>query len=89
MPRVRFTQFLQRYVDAPECDAAGTTVREALESVFAAHAALRGYVLEDQGALRRHVAIFVNGAQIKDRAAQSDAVQAGDEIMIMQALSGG
>ena len=89
MPRVRFSQYLQRFVAAPDCAAEGTTVREALESVFAAHGALRGYVLEDQGELRRHVAIFVNGQQIRDRARQSDAIQPDDEILVLQALSGG
>jgi sulfur-carrier protein len=50
---------------------------------------LRGYVLDDQGALRRHVAIYVNGRPISDRARLTDAVAQDDEIYVFQALSGG
>ena len=35
--------------------------------MFAAQPALRGYVLDDQGALRRHVAVYVNGEPVRDR----------------------
>ena len=57
--------------------------------MFAQNPALRGYVLDDQGEVRRHVSIFVGGEQIRDRARQSDAIPDGAEIYIMQALSGG
>jgi hypothetical protein len=39
--------------------------------------------------LRRHVNVFVNTTMIADRARQSDAVGAADEIYVLQALSGG
>ena len=47
------------------------------------------YVLDDQGALRRHVAIYVNGRAIGDRVRLTDPVAADDEIYVFQALSGG
>jgi len=50
---------------------------------------VRTYVLDDQGRIRRHVAVFVGGEQLRDPATQSDAVADGDEITVMQALSGG
>jgi sulfur carrier protein ThiS len=50
---------------------------------------LRGYVLDDQGALRRHVAVYVNGRPIADRIGLSDPVGPDDEIHVFQALSGG
>lgn len=89
MPRVAFTGHLRRYLDLAETEVAGTTVREALEQVFAQQPKLRAYVLDEQGHLRRHVSIYVGGTQIADRARQSDAVAAGDEIYVLQALSGG
>ena len=64
-------------------------MQEALAAVFAARPALRGYVLDDQGSVRRHVAIYVNGRQLADRAALSDPVGPSDEIHVFQALSGG
>lgn len=89
MPRVVFTSNLQRHVACPEIEAPGATVRELLESVFAANPAVRGYVLDDQAALRKHMAIFVDGAMIRDRAGLSDPVTGGSTIHVIQALSGG
>jgi hypothetical protein len=50
---------------------------------------LRGYVVDDQGALRQHVAIFVDNRPISDRAGLGDKVRHDSEIFVMQALSGG
>lgn len=89
MATVRFTQNLQRHVHLPNTAAAGRTVREVLDAVFRDHPAARSYVLEDDGALRKHMAVFVDGNVIVDRAALSDAVGESSEIWVMQALSGG
>ena len=89
MVRVAFTANLRRHLDVPTLEVPGGTVHEALSAVFAQNPALRGYVLDDQGEVRRHVSIFVGGEQIRDRAGQSDVIPDGAEIYIMQALSGG
>ncbi|MCG3128831.1 MAG: hypothetical protein CHACPFDD_03727 [Phycisphaerae bacterium] len=89
MPRVTFTQNLQRHVQCPIADAPGATVLAVLEAVFAGNPRARGYVLDDQGGVRRHVTIFVNGRPIRDRSGLSDAVAADAEVFVMQALSGG
>lgn len=89
MPRVVFTQNLQRHLSCPPGLVAGDTVREALDAVFAAHPRLRGYVLDEQGEVRQHMVIFVNGSQILDRITLSDPVPADAEIYVLQALSGG
>ena len=81
MPTILFTSALQRFLPVPSA--------EALAAVFASEPRLRGYVLDDQGALRRHVAIYVNGRPISDRARLTDAVAQDDEIYVFQALSGG
>lgn len=89
MPRVLFTTALQRFLPAPTMRTSADTVREALDTVFAEQPRLRSYVLDDQGVLRRHVAIYVNGQPIADRLRLSDPVGAQDEIYVFQALSGG
>lgn len=89
MPRVVFTSNLQRHVTCPERDVAGSTVRQALEAVFAEAPQVREYVLDEQGHVRKHVAIYVDGRRIADRERLSDAVGAGSEIYVLQALSGG
>jgi molybdopterin synthase sulfur carrier subunit len=87
--RVNFTANLQRHVRAPEHEAAPGTLRAVLDEVFAAHPALRGYVLDDQGGLRQHMSVFVDGQQIADRRHLTDPVADGAEVWVMQALSGG
>jgi sulfur-carrier protein len=89
MPIVTFTSALRRFLEAPPAEVAGGTVGEALAAVFAERPALRGYVLDDQGAVRRHVAVYVNGTAVRDRAKLSDPVGPKDEIYVFQALTGG
>jgi sulfur-carrier protein len=89
MPRVVFTQNLARHVACPPQDVQAGTVRDALLAVFAQNPQLGGYVLDEQGELRPHMAVFVDGAQVRDRLALTDAVAPDAEIHVMQALSGG
>jgi molybdopterin converting factor small subunit len=89
MPRVIFTSNLQRHVRCPERDVSATTVRGALEEVFADAPTLRDYVLDEQGHVRKHVVIYVNGRGIVDRERQADAIPPSGEVYVFQALSGG
>ena len=89
MARVIFTSNLQRHVECPTQEASGTTVRQALESVFANAERLRTYILDDQDQLRHHVHIFVDGEMIRDRVTLSDPIKDSSELYVMQALSGG
>jgi hypothetical protein len=89
MARVVFTPNVQRHVGCPEAQAAGQTVREVLDNVFAENPQARGYVLDDQSALRRHMTVFVDGRMIRDRARLADAVGETSTIHVFQALSGG
>ncbi len=89
MPTISFTNQLERFLPAPTVEVEGTTLGEALDAVFAANPMLRGYVLDDQGALRQHVAVFVNNVAVADRAGLSDPVGPTDEIHVLQALTGG
>jgi len=89
MPHVSFTSHLTRHLDAEPGDAEGATVRETLESVFAANPRLRSYICDEQGALRKHVNVFVAGRPVADREGLTDAVAHTDEVHVMQALSGG
>jgi sulfur carrier protein ThiS len=89
VPTIFFTSHLQRFLPAPSAEVEGATVGEALAAAVAPHPRLRGYVLDDQGALRRHVAVYVNGEPVRDRVRLTDAVGPRDEIHVFQALSGG
>lgn len=89
MATLVFAASLRRHVDAPAARFDGATLREALDAYFAVHPQVRSYVLDDQGAVRKHVAIFINGTLIGDRAGLTDPLRASDEIYVVQALSGG
>lgn len=89
MPQVSFTSALQRFLAAPPMQVEGRTVGEALAAVFAERPKLRGYVLDDQGAVRRHVAVYIGGAPVRDRTGLTDPVAPDTEIYVLQALTGG
>jgi hypothetical protein len=86
---VTFTSHLERHLAAPPAEVRGGTVREALEDVFDRNPLLRGYLLDDQGALRQHVVVFVDGQMVEDRKRLSDPIDSSSELFVMQALSGG
>lgn len=89
MAKVSFTSALQRFLSVSSAQVEAATVGIALAEVFASRPALRGYVLDDQGALRRHVAVYVNGTAVRDRVGLTDPIAPNDEIYVFQALSGG
>jgi molybdopterin synthase sulfur carrier subunit len=89
MARVTFTANLERHLSCPPMEASGRTVREVLDRVFAENEPARGYILDDQAVLRKHMAIFVDGFLIRDRVGLTDAVRDDSKIYVVQSLSGG
>jgi hypothetical protein len=67
----------------------GARLDEVLAGVFAHFPNLRGYVLDERGAVRHHVAVFVDGTAITDKRRPMQALGDRAEVYIMQALSGG
>lgn len=89
MPTLILAPAIQRHVASPPLFLAAATVRAALDAAFLIQPRLRDYILEDQGELRKHVLIFVDGQQLRDRDRQTDTVSDYSEIYVVQALSGG
>ena len=89
MPHVAFTSQLQRFTQAPEFDTPASTLREAMEAAFHFNPRLRDYVLDEQGHLRQHVVVFIEGRRVVDRVALSDALAPDDRVYVLQALTGG
>jgi molybdopterin synthase sulfur carrier subunit len=90
MATVKFTYALERFFPGlKELPAKGNTLREILDEVEASYPRARSYLLDEQGSLRGHVNIFIDGTMITDRAGLSDPFSKDSEIYIMQALSGG
>jgi hypothetical protein len=80
-----FTSHLQSFVPCAAQDVSGETVGAALARIFETNERLRAYVLDDQGRLRKHVFVFVDGR----RARLEDAIGPSTEIHVLQALTGG
>lgn len=91
MPHVHFTSVIQRHLECPTTEVTPTepTVRGVLEAVFVDNPALRSYLLDDQGGLRHHIVVFVDGTQVADRTALVTTVPPDARVDVMQALSGG
>lgn len=96
MARVVLGPALARWLDGGSAaggertiDVDATTIGDALAHVFDVHPALRGYVVDEHGAIRHHLALFVDGTALRDKRALDRAIGPQSEIWVMQALSGG
>ena len=89
LTEVEFAKAFRRHVECPDATVEGSNVREVLDAYFAACPDVRSYVLDDVGAVRKHVAVFVDGELITDRSGLSDPVTPTSKLHVFQALSGG
>ena len=64
MAEIHFTSHLRNLVPDGPIAASGATVGEALDNLVAGQPHVRGYVLDDQGRLRKHVCIFADGERL-------------------------
>ena len=86
MARVILSGSIRQHAGAPgTVDVSAETVRTAIAALEAAHPALRGWVLDERGALRRHVRLFLGGVSVAlDAPLGPDA-----ELHIVASISGG
>ena len=84
-----FAKAIQRHAACPAADVSGDTLRGVLDGYFLIHPEARTYVLDERGAVRKHVAVFVNETLVVDRERLSDPIAADDRVSVFQALSGG
>jgi molybdopterin converting factor small subunit len=90
MPTVNFTYALKRfYPDLASMEVQAQNVADVLHSLNQRYPGIKDYLVDEQGRLRQHVNIFIGDKLIKDKLKLTDPVAEGDEVFIMQALSGG
>jgi hypothetical protein len=75
---IEFAPSFQRHTEAAKTQIEAHSLKSALQEAFHLLPALRGYVLDDQGAIRKHVTIFINDQTIADRVELSDSLRDGD-----------
>jgi molybdopterin synthase sulfur carrier subunit len=69
--------------------SAAASVRAALSGLEQDYPSLYRNVCDETGAVRRHINIFVNASHMRDRDGLDTALVAGDEVIILPAVSGG
>ncbi len=89
MAQVYFTSHLRELAPNGPLRAPGATVGEALAVVFTELPHVRGYVLDERGALRKHVCVFADGQRLPGNATLNHAIAPESRLYVMQALSGG
>jgi sulfur-carrier protein len=70
---------------AGEHELEGATVVELLRALERRHPGVEGWILDERGAVRRHINVFVNGEQC----AADSAVAPGDRVEVLPAITGG
>jgi molybdopterin converting factor small subunit len=68
-----------------DVEVPGETVGEVIRGLEAQHPKLRGWILDEQGRVRQHVNVFVNG----ERMAEHAGVGPADRLHVLASISGG
>lgn len=89
MAKISFTAHLRNVAPPGATHVAAPTLGSALSEIFARTPKLKGYVVDEQDRLRRHVVIFVNGTRLAPVGWANVVLGDDDDIYVMQALSGG
>jgi len=90
MATIKFTYALKRfYPDLDTLEIEAADVNTLVHTIDQNYPGIKAYLLDDQGSLRKHVNIFVDGSLITDRTTLLDQLTNRSEVYIMQALSGG
>lgn len=84
--KVQIPSALRSYTQKSEAEASGATLAAVLDDLDRRHPGMRFRMVDEQGRIRRHIRVFVNGRQVTDL---SLPLEATDEVVIVQALSGG
>jgi len=84
--KVLIPSALRSYTGKSEAEASGVTLAAVLADLDRQYPGIRFRMIDEQDRIRRHIRIFVNGDQVREL---SQPLSARDEVIIVQALSGG
>jgi molybdopterin synthase sulfur carrier subunit len=86
---IAFTPHLRAVGPTQEEACPGATLAEMLDALHPSYPRLKDYVLDDQGRLRKHIAIFIDGTMTAREAALTRPLEPSSHVYVFQALSGG
>jgi sulfur carrier protein ThiS len=92
MPSVKMTSHLYRYfpiLKNQTISVPSGSVAEILNAINKIAPGFTDYVLDEHGALRRHVILSINDKIVIDKKTLTDHVKEDETVYIFQALSGG
>jgi hypothetical protein len=89
MVQIAFTPHLRAVGPTAPTRYDGATLAQVLDRVNEDFPQLRGYLLDDQGRLRKHIAVFVDGVMKPREGALAISLTDASDVYIFQALSGG
>ena len=84
--KVLIPSALRSYTESSHAEASGATLADVLHDLDRQYPGIRFRMIDEQNKVRRHIRIFVNGTQVVDL---SLPLKASDDVVIVQALSGG
>ena len=77
---------LHSYTGRARVEASGATLAALLADLDRRYPGIRFRMIDEQDRIRRHMRVFVNGDQVFDL---TQGLSADDEVIIVQALTGG
>lgn len=92
MPTVKMTSHLYRFfpqLKDQNIEVPAGSVGDALHAINDLAPGFTDYIIDERGALRRHVKLCINTTIVVDRKALSDKLKEEDTLFVFQALSGG
>ncbi|MBA3310220.1 MAG: MoaD/ThiS family protein [Nocardioidaceae bacterium] len=87
---VRVPTILRTYTDgASEVSADGDALGDVLDSLDAAYPGIKGRIVDEQGALRRFVNVYVGNDDVRFLDGLATPVAEGAEVSVIPAVAGG
>ena len=88
--KVRIPTILRTYTDgASEVGATGSTLAEVIDDLDANHPGIKGRILDDQGAIRRFVNVYVGNDDVRFIDGLSTPTEDGAQVSVIPAVAGG
>jgi molybdopterin synthase sulfur carrier subunit len=87
---VRIPTILRSYTGGDKAvEGDGATLRELVEDLESRHVGLRARLVDDDGALRRFVNVYLNDEDVRFLGGLDTKVSDGDTVTVLPAVAGG